>query len=82
MFAELGHIWATILAGVASPVPTCHADPGFGPTVLRRARRSTEGGGLRPIREWGCCPDAGHGFVFQDERQWLATIDRFVGPRP
>lgn len=23
-------------------------------------------------------PDAGHGFVFQDERQWVATIDRFL----
>lgn len=24
-------------------------------------------------------PDAGHGFVFQDERAWVATIDRFLG---
>jgi pimeloyl-ACP methyl ester carboxylesterase len=24
-------------------------------------------------------PDAGHGFLFQDERQWVATIDRFLG---
>ena len=23
--------------------------------------------------------DAGHGFVFQDERQWVATIERFLG---
>jgi pimeloyl-ACP methyl ester carboxylesterase len=24
-------------------------------------------------------PDAGHGFVFQDERGWVATIERFLG---
>jgi pimeloyl-ACP methyl ester carboxylesterase len=24
-------------------------------------------------------PDAGHGFVFQDEREWVAAIDRFLG---
>lgn len=24
-------------------------------------------------------PDAGHGFIFQDERQWVATIERFLG---
>lgn len=25
-------------------------------------------------------PDAGHGFIFQDERQWVTTIERFLAP--
>jgi pimeloyl-ACP methyl ester carboxylesterase len=27
-------------------------------------------------------PDAGHGFIFQDERAWVATIERFLSAQP
>lgn len=59
-------------------VPTLIADGAQ--DVILPAGNSTKFGRLIPRARVKLYPDAGHGFLFQDESSWVKLIEQFLGP--